>query len=546
MKTTKLLLIALAFAVALPAVAQQTYKIGDVITFSDGTQGFVFHLNRERTAGTVVAMQDEQPLAWAATNDVLPFVEAKTSSCLAVSSTDGYANTCAVRYAADWAGSQYSYYLLAYWLNIGENTFARGWYAPAEGQLRQVVSAMSLESFEEAERTFTTQSTDHYSSDWNSSFNPYYVRTYTGLVQNASAFRNKNFRAVRDFPEQASVRITVASSNEAMGRGIGTDDYMPGHLVHIGAKPAQGCHFVQWNDGNTDNPREIAVGESAATYTATFAPASDFSIATAPCDAAMGSTSGSGSYAWGNTATLEAVASAGYRFVRWSDGNTDNPRQITICADSTFTAAFISEDARPVHPGDILCTDGATVTPKDYYAYKNAHNGVSAKGVVYYVDDSGQHGFVVRVQGNSSYYWGINNLDIPEITTAASYRDAKVIMRDMDGAGNTDAYLRFYGDIGSPATYCRSFGPEWFWASGGQCNILRGYLPEVMEGIGAIRNAGETCDAPIGTSGFYGSTESTYSKAGDQAAYFNGSSVSSYTKANVDGGKCYILISCTF
>ena len=35
-----------------------TYNIGDVVTFVDGTKGVVFSLNREHTAGTVVAMND--------------------------------------------------------------------------------------------------------------------------------------------------------------------------------------------------------------------------------------------------------------------------------------------------------------------------------------------------------------------------------------------------------------------------------------------------------------------------------------------------------
>ena len=373
-------------------------------------------------------------------------------------------------------------------LNTSENSFAHGWYVPAEGQMRQIVSALSIEGFEEAQG-FTTLTNDavysYSSSDSNTSITYWGINAGSGTVENGIGIGYN--RAVRDFPERASVRITVASSNEAMGRGIGTDDYLSGsYNIHIGAKPAQGCHFVQWNDGNTDNPRQIAVGESAATYTATFAPALGFSIATAPCDAAMGSTSGSGSYAWGSTATLEATASAGYRFVRWSDGNTDNPRQITICADSTFTAAFISEDARPVHPGDILCTDGATVTPKDYYAYKNAHNGVSAKGVVYYVDDSGQHGFAVGPH-NAFYEWGFfwDEIDLTK-------HSQKSAIRDMDGAGNTDKHISFYGDMNYAASYCRSFGPEWFWPAAGQLNIMTAYAPEVYEGVGAMTNAGET------------------------------------------------------
>ncbi len=39
-------------------------------------------------------------------------------------------------------------------------------------------------------------------------------------------------------------------------------------------------------------------------------------------------------------ATIQATAQAGYRFVAWNDGNTDNPRSITVTQDTTFTATF--------------------------------------------------------------------------------------------------------------------------------------------------------------------------------------------------------------
>lgn len=53
-----------------------------------------------------------------------------------------------------------------------------------------------------------------------------------------------------------------------------------------------------------------------------------------------GSTSGSGYYAYNAQATLRATASSGYAFKSWSDGNTDNPRTVTVTADATYTAEF--------------------------------------------------------------------------------------------------------------------------------------------------------------------------------------------------------------
>lgn len=53
-----------------------------------------------------------------------------------------------------------------------------------------------------------------------------------------------------------------------------------------------------------------------------------------------GVVTGSGVYQHGATATLTATPNEGYHFVQWSDGNTDNPRTMTIISDITLSAKF--------------------------------------------------------------------------------------------------------------------------------------------------------------------------------------------------------------
>lgn len=57
-------------------------------------------------------------------------------------------------------------------------------------------------------------------------------------------------------------------------------------------------------------------------------------------DAAMGSAEGGGLYTNGATATLSATPNQYYSFTRWDDGNTDNPREVTVKGDATYTAIF--------------------------------------------------------------------------------------------------------------------------------------------------------------------------------------------------------------
>ena len=54
----------------------------------------------------------------------------------------------------------------------------------------------------------------------------------------------------------------------------------------------------------------------------------------------MGSVSGGGTYNSGATATLTATVNSGYHFTQWQDGNTSNPRTVTVTGDATYTAYF--------------------------------------------------------------------------------------------------------------------------------------------------------------------------------------------------------------
>lgn len=53
-----------------------------------------------------------------------------------------------------------------------------------------------------------------------------------------------------------------------------------------------------------------------------------------------GTVTGGGTYESGKTVTLTAIPSNGYKFVSWSDGNTDASRTITVTGNATYTATF--------------------------------------------------------------------------------------------------------------------------------------------------------------------------------------------------------------
>ena len=61
---------------------------------------------------------------------------------------------------------------------------------------------------------------------------------------------------------------------------------------------------------------------------------------TATCDATRGTVKGGGEYGYGNEVKLTATPKSGCSFIGWSDGNTDNPRYVTVEGEATYIAQF--------------------------------------------------------------------------------------------------------------------------------------------------------------------------------------------------------------
>lgn len=60
-------------------------------------------------------------------------------------------------------------------------------------------------------------------------------------------------------------------------------------------------------------------------------------------DPSMGSVSGAGSYEVGATATIQATANSGYKFMKWNDGNTENPRLVVAQKGTQSLQAIFAE-----------------------------------------------------------------------------------------------------------------------------------------------------------------------------------------------------------
>ena len=134
-----------------------------------------------------------------------------------------------------------------------------------------------------------------------------------------------------------------------------------------------------------------------------------------------------------------------------------------------------------VSVGDLLCVQGSDtliVHPENYID--------GAIGVVFYVDETGKHGWALHPQTQSNnIYWSWKN-ELPwGLTGWESIRDA---IYDLDGYDNT-GFIRAasQNDHSSyPCAWAVDYEHGWYWPALGQLNILYGSALKVNESLQLI------------------------------------------------------------
>ena len=198
-----------------------------------------------------------------------------------------------------------------------------------------------------------------------------------------------------------TVSLTSSPSEGGLLSGAGT--YNENTDVTISATPNIGYRFVRWSDGSIENTRLIIIS-SDTSFVAYFEEVNHtVSLTAYPSNA--GSVSGAGTYAANTTASIEAIPNNGYRFTQWSDGNTDNPRSITVNNDISLVAYFeqigtstdvyytITLTASPSYMGSVLgggtyragedVTISATPASQEYYFSRWSDGNTSNPRTIY-------------------------------------------------------------------------------------------------------------------------------------------------------------------
>lgn len=131
-----------------------------------------------------------------------------------------------------------------------------------------------------------------------------------------------------------------------------------------------------------------------------------------------------------------------------------------------------------VNIGDILCTDGSTVSINEF-----ASSGKTALGVVFYVDDSEQHGWAVHLEYQGKTPWCYQYIDVPELTNIRKFRDA---IKDTDGYNNTKIIRNYSNASVFPAAWAVDFDNGWYLPAAGQIRQLYGYIPEINQSLNTV------------------------------------------------------------
>lgn len=432
------------------ALSAQTYRVGDLYTAPDGSQGIVFYLHPDGSGGWVVALNDASTSCkWGDAGTNVPNVvdQDPIYPQLLINDTGGYSNTQAIR---DYQANDPEY---AAWIV----DFEHGWYLPAPGQMRVLYAQMPFITTALINANGSPLANTMY---WVSAEVDDFFSWALVYGDNTGGYFYKvikdniawhcHLRAVRSFsyPEyrwntgesSASIQVSPTQSTDytvTVATSVGSSEETLFHLDLIPSTHTDlvmtACDSFEWN-GNT--------------YTESGVFTSQFTAANG-CDSLV-------------TLVLTVIPAPEVSMTVTRD---------TVCAGDSVT---LTAEATPfvilptVAIGDILCTDGTIERPTNYFA-----SGKTAMGVVFYVDDTGAHGWAVHLHDQSERvrWTSLYNDDVPGASHCDNFWQEGTIM-DYAGYTNTQAIWAAGDSISYPAAHTADLPNGWYLPAIGQLDIL--------------------------------------------------------------------------
>ena len=236
--------------------------------------------------------------------------------------------------------------------------------------------------------------------------------------------------------------VTLTANSDARGNVIGAGTYSYGNIINISAAANTGFHFVQWNDGNTDNPRALLIQNDTA-FEAVFGM-DDQNISQEGCNEVVwmdgedtiGAYTTSGVYDHTFTDDLGVDYNVHNDVTVYTPQNTEETEEACFSFDWTYAT-------EPLTESDVYNVDFTDV---------NGCEAVHTLNLTIYK----QQGTKVEVNSCSPYTWEINgNTYIYDV--ADTYYDETV---DANGCAKKDTLVLTFitpTDIHDEVTACDTY-----------------------------------------------------------------------------------------
>jgi len=243
------------------------------------------------------------------------------------------------------------------------------------------------------------------------------------------------------------IDVTLTVAIQGLGEtdpDVGAHVFKYGAIVTLTATPAEGYDFEKWEieglGSFNESVKEIKLKDSILA-TAFFAKKS-FNIEASVDPENGGIVTGTGSYLFGDTASLTAVAAEGFKFVEWTEDGvsigSDNPLEFVVNANRAFVAHFRQEYTVTV---SVTPEEGGTATGGGVYAYGTEATVVATPADCY--DFLGWFVGETLVSDNAEYTFTVTEdvelvakftLKTFEVTVTAEPEEGGVV----DGGGTYD------------------------------------------------------------------------------------------------------------
>lgn len=420
----------------LGGLSAQNYKIGDLYTAQDGSKGIVYYVFPEGNGGWVVALADASAGCMWGTESDIPGMINQDPS--------SYYQQLLI----DTAGYANTQVIRSFQNNntlyaAGKVDFDHGWILPSPAQLYILYGKLPLITNAINAADGLPPTNDHY---------------WCSAERNVSSAWSVSFN-------YGLFEYVPKTSSICRVRAVRTFTYTDEHQEQEVA--------YTWNTGDT-TPDITVNPTQTTTYTVTV--------------------SNSGGCADTVEQTIVVNPSP--------DASITAPIDV-ICVgtDVTLQAESNYETSTPIYPfpsvvsGDILCTDNSIVKPANWPVA-----GKTAKGIVFYVDNTGEHGWAVHLQDQSTgVVWGEYGTDIPTLT---NYANSRAALTDFNGYNNTQRTRAAGTSIMYPAAYLADFANGWYIPAAGQ---LRTLFSELLAVNASLQTVGGT-QFPMGSTWWYWSS----------------------------------------